>query len=273
MIAALAASPCDHRRGSNPCPPPVTLADVSLTRLSTLRRVSSALIVTARQMSRTQIIVSAITAAALVAIALLAPLPTAVQMRDWAKSAGPWFPLAFLGAHVVITVLPFPRTAFTLAAGLLFGPIVGIVIAVTASTLSALIAMIGVRALGWQLHALLRHPGVEALDDRLRARGWPAVLSLRLIPAVPFSVLNYAAGASAVRVLPYLLATMVGLLPGTSAVVILGDAMTGTISPLLALISLCTAGIGIGGLISERRRYRRECRASGNRDRPTAPRG
>ena len=173
----------------------------------------------------------------------------------------------------MVTVLPFPRTAFTLAAGLLFGPALGIAIAVTASALSALIAMLLVRALGWQFNSLLSHPGVEALDDRLRARGWPAVLSLRLIPAVPFSVLNYAAGASAVRVMPYLLATMVGLLPGTAAVVILGDAMTGNVNPILVLVSLCTASIGIGGLVYERRRYRREHRAVARPDRTTAPRG
>ncbi len=226
--------------------------------LSTLRRVGLALIETARQLSRTRVLLTAIAIAAAIAVVLLVPLPTAVQMRDWATSVGPWFPLAFLGAHVAVTVLPFPRTAFTLAAGLLFGPVMGIVIAVTASTLSALIAMVGVRALGWQFRSLLRYPGVESLDDRLRARGWPAVMSLRLIPAVPFSLLNYAAGASAVQVMPYLLATMIGLIPGTSAVVILGDAMTGHIDPLLALVSLATAAVGIGGLLYERRRYRRE---------------
>ena len=226
--------------------------------LSTLRRVGLALIETARQLSRTRVLLTAIAIAAAIAVVLLVPLPTAVQMRDWATSVGPWFPLAFLGAHVAVTVLPFPRTAFTLAAGLLFGPVMGIVIAVTASTLSALIAMVGVRALGWQFRSLLRYPGVESLDDRLRARGWPAVMSLRLIPAVPFSLLNYAAGASAVQVMPYLLATMIGLLPGTSAVVILGDAMTGHIDPLLALVSLSTAAAGIGGLLYERHRYRRE---------------
>jgi uncharacterized membrane protein YdjX (TVP38/TMEM64 family) len=84
------------------------------------------------------------------------------------------------------------------------------------------------------------------------------VLSLRLIPAVPFSVLNYAAGASAVRVMPYLLATVAGLVPGTAAVVILGDAMTGNVSPLLVMVSVCTAAIGLGGLIYEARRYRRQ---------------
>jgi len=41
----------------------------------------------------------------------------------------------------------------------------------------------------------------------LRERGWVAVMAMRMIPAVPFSVLNYAAGASAVRLLPYTLAT------------------------------------------------------------------
>jgi uncharacterized membrane protein YdjX (TVP38/TMEM64 family) len=177
-----------------------------------------------------------------------------VQLRDWATSLGPWFPLAFLAAHVFVTVLPFPRTAFTLAAGLLFGPGLGVAIAVTASALSALLALYLIRALGWQLSHLVSHPRVDALDARLRARGWPAVLSLRLIPAVPFSVLNYAAGASSVAVRPYFLATLVGLVPGTAAVVILGDAMTGNISPLLVLVSLCTAAVGIGGLVYETRR-------------------
>ena len=243
---------------SDPSRRAVTLTDVTTRGLSALRSVGAALAVTAGQMSRTRILITVIAMATLIAVVVLVPLPNAVQMRDWATSVGPWFPLAFLGAHVVVTILPFPRTAFTLAAGLLFGPALGITIAVTASTLSALTALLLVRALGWRLDAVLHHPGVEALDARLRSRGWPAVLSMRLIPAVPFSVLNYAAGASAVRVVPYLAATMMGLLPGTSAVVILGDALTGRVSPLLILVSVCTATLGIGGLAYERHRYRRE---------------
>lgn len=225
--------------------------------LATLRSVASALATTVRQASRTRITLTAIAAVTLVVVVLLVPLPTAVQLRDWATSVGPWFPLAFLGVHIVVTVLPFPRTAFTLAAGLLFGPALGIAIAVTASTVSALLALLLVRAAGWQLTRFVDTPGMESLDARLQTRGWPAVLSLRLIPAVPFSVLNYAVGASAVRVMPYLLATFVGLLPGTSAVVILGDAMTGHVSPLLMLVSLCTAAVGIAGLAYEARSARR----------------
>ncbi|MDH6193813.1 putative membrane protein YdjX (TVP38/TMEM64 family) [Mycobacterium frederiksbergense] len=224
----------------------------------TLRVVRATVIATASQLPPRRIAALLIGIVILVAVAVLVPLPTATQLRDWATSAGAWFPLAFLAAHIVVTVFPFPRTAFTLAAGLLFGPALGIAIVVVASSVSAVLALFLIRAAGWQLNRLVPHPRVDSLDTRLRRRGWPVVLSMRLIPAVPFSVLNYAAGASAVRVVPYTLATVVGLLPGTAAVVILGDALTGNVSPALILVSLSTAALGVAGLIFEMRLHRRE---------------
>ncbi|WP_082949990.1 TVP38/TMEM64 family protein [Mycobacterium sp. ACS4331] len=212
---------------------------------------------TVRQIPRRRIVLTAFVIVILVAVALLVPVPTAIQLRDWARSLGPWFPLAFLALHSVVTVLPFPRTAFTLAAGLLFGAALGITLAVVASAISALIALVAVRAFGWQMSSLVSHPSIDSIDAHLRRRGWLAVMSLRLIPAVPFSVINYAAGASAVRPLPYLCATVIGLAPGTSAVVILGDALTGSISPTLVLVSACTASVGIAGIIYEIRDHRR----------------
>jgi len=230
------------------------------TVVSTLRALPATVASIAAAIPRRRFLALLATIVILVAIALLVPLPTALQVRDWARSVGPWFPLAFLGAHIVVTVFPFPRTAFTLAAGLLFGPALGIGLAVTAATISAVIALLLVRAAGWQLNRLVTHPRVDSLDARLRDRGWLAILSMRLIPALPFSVVNYAAGASAVRVAPYTLATLVGLLPGTAAVVILGDALTGNVSPLLVLVSAGTAAVGIVGLVHEIRVYRRHHR-------------
>jgi uncharacterized membrane protein YdjX (TVP38/TMEM64 family) len=225
--------------------------------VSTLRAIRAAVIATASSVPPRRFFAILAAIVILIAVAVLVPLPTAVQMRDWATSVGPWFPLAFLAGHIVVTVFPFPRSAFTLAAGLLFGPVLGIPLAVVASTISAVIALLLVRAAGWQLSRLGRHPRIDSVDARLRERGWPTIVSMRLIPAVPFSVMNYAAGASAVRVLPYTLASFVGLIPGTAAVVILGDALTGNVSPLLFVVSLCTASLGIGGLIYEIRTHRR----------------
>jgi uncharacterized membrane protein YdjX (TVP38/TMEM64 family) len=226
----------------------------------TLRDLRAAVGAAVRQLSRPRTIAAVVGITVLVAVATWVPLPTPVQMRDWAESVGPWFPLAFLGAHIVATVVPVPRTAFTLAAGLLFGPLLGALIAVVASTTSAVIAMLLVRAAGWQLKRLVRHRSIDTVDERLSKRGWLAILSLRLIPVVPFSAINYAAGASTVRLLPFTLATVGGLLPMTTAVVILGDALAGHPSPLLFAVSLCTAAVGVTGLIIEIRHYRQHHR-------------
>jgi uncharacterized membrane protein YdjX (TVP38/TMEM64 family) len=227
-----------------------------------LRPAGTAVVATVRQVSTRRLVSTGAVIAILVAIALCVRLPSAMQLRDWSISMGPWLPVAFLIAHIVVTVLPFPRTVFTLAAGLLFGPVLGVTLAVVASTASAVIALELVRAAGWQLGRLVRHRAIEIADARLRDRGWIAVLSLRLIPAVPFAPLNYAVGASAVGVLPYTLATMAGVLPGTAAVVILGDALTGHVSPLLFLVSLCTGLVGIMLLTYEIRLHRRHHNAA-----------
>lgn len=237
---------------------------------NTLRSLARALRIAARELSRPRAVAAVVGITILVAVALCVPLPSAVQLRDWAHSVGPWFPLAFLVAHIVVTVVPIPRTAFTLAAGLLFGPVLGVVIAVVASTVSAVLAAALVRAAGWQLNRLHRHHAIHRVDRQLRERSWVAVLSLRLIPVIPFSALNYAAGASGLRMTPYTVATLAGLLPGTAAVVFLGDALAGHPNPLLLLISLLTSFVGLTGLFFEVRHYRRSHRQTSQPDEPAS---
>lgn len=246
-------------------------ADVTGARSLDVRGALAALIATARRIPARRLTATAVAIGVLVAVVWLVRLPNAVQLRDWAQTLGPWFALAFLAAHAVITVFPFPRTAFTLAAGLLFGPWLGIGLAVAASTCSALAVLVLMRGAGWRFGRWLHHPGLTALDARLQRRGWPAVVSLRFIPAIPFAVINYAAGASAVRTLPYLLATLAGLLPGTAAVVVLGDALTGRVSPTLFAVSAATAAVGVAMLAVEVRGHRRDtASAPTSGDRPDA---
>lgn len=191
---------------------------------------------------------------AVVAVALLAPHPSPQQIRDWAHSVGPLFPVVFFLVHALVCVAPFPRTVFTLSAGLLFGPVLGIGLAVGATTVSAVLALLVVRALDReQVAARLTHPAVRAVDRRLAKRGWLAVGSLRLIAPVPFSVINYCAGLSSVRTMPYLVATLIGILPGTIGVVVLGDALTGKTHPAMLVLSGVCITIGVIGLIVDAR--------------------
>lgn len=186
--------------------------------------------------------------------AALVPHPSIEQIRGWSDSVGPAFPLVFLLVHIVVTIAPVPRTLFTISAGVLFGAAVGIAIAVVATTISAVLALLIVRAIGRDaVAAHLTHPAVQAVDTRLARRGWLAVGSLRLIAAVPFSVVNYCCGVSSIRTLPYTAATIVGILPGTVGVVLLGDALTGRTDPaLLAISGICIA-LGVVGLVLDAR--------------------
>jgi uncharacterized membrane protein YdjX (TVP38/TMEM64 family) len=202
---------------------------------------------------RTRLLVAGLLLATLIVAALVLPVPTALQMRDWAQSAGIAAPMLFLLGQTVVTIAPIPRTVFTLAAGLLFGPALGVVLSLLATTLTAALAFVVVRRVGRSLlEPHLDRGLLRAIDARLHRRGWLAVASLRLIPAVPFSVLNYCSAVSSIRFRDYLVGT-VGVIPGSVALVVLGDALTGTTSPALLAISLGGAAIGVIGLIVQAR--------------------
>jgi uncharacterized membrane protein YdjX (TVP38/TMEM64 family) len=172
-------------------------------------------------------------------------------MRTWAQSVGIAAPLLFLLGHILATMTPIPRTVFTLAAGLLFGSVLGVALSLVATVLSAVLAFGVVRRLArGAVLPHLNHKVLRAMDVRLCRRGWLAVASLRLVPAVPFAVLNYCSALSSIRFRHYLAGT-VGVVPGSVAVVVLGDAFTGTTSPALLAVSLTSAAIGVVGLIVE----------------------
>ena len=192
---------------------------------------------------------------ALFVAALLAPHPSVSQVREWADSIGPMFPLVFFLVHSLVTVAPFPRTVFTLSAGVLFGSATGIALTVAATTVSAILALYLVRAIGrevvWQR---ISSPTIRRVDERIEKRGWLAVGSLRLIAFVPFSVVNYCCGISSIRLMPYAISTVVGILPGTIGIVVLGDALSGDADPRLLVLSGICISIGIGGLLFDARK-------------------
>ena len=200
----------------------------------------------------------AITLAALVTVFIAAwvflDVPPLSTLREWADTLGPWFPVVFWLLYVLITQFPIPRTLMTVSAGILFGTVRGILIAITATTVSAVISLLIVRTLlrDW-IAPRLTHPAVERINRRLEQRGWLAIFSLRLIAAVPFSVLNYAAALTRVPVVPFAAATLIGSLPGTVLVTIFGDTLTGEANPVVIAIMAVLAVVGIAGLIIDAR--------------------
>ncbi|MFD3701707.1 TVP38/TMEM64 family protein [Nocardia sp. NPDC058658] len=192
--------------------------------------------------------------AALFVLAMLVPLPGPQQIREWAGGAGPLLPLFFFLFYAVVAVFPVPRTVLTVTSGVLFGPILGSVIAMAATAVSATAALLGVRALGRaRVAEHLTHPAVRAVDDRLARRGWLAVAALRLIPLAPFSIVNYCCGLSSVRVGPYLAATVAGSAPGTISTVVLAGSLAGDSHPIAITVSAVCLSIGLIGLVVDLR--------------------
>ena len=156
--------------------------------------------------------------------------------------------------YVLITQFPIPRTILTISAGILFGTAQGIVLSLTATTVAAVISLTVVRFfLREWIAPTLTHPAVARMNSRLEERGWLAILSLRMIGPVPFSVLNYVAALTRVRVIPFAFATFVGSLPGTVLVTIFGDTLTGEAHPVFIAIMGVLAVAGLLGLVLDAR--------------------
>ncbi|OLT43077.1 hypothetical protein BJF85_03050 [Saccharomonospora sp. CUA-673] len=199
---------------------------------------------------RTKLLLGLLLLAGLVVAALVLPIPSPTTLRAWADDAGSGAVWLFLVAYAVCTIAPIPRTVFNLAAGLLLGEALGIGVAFTATLLSGLLGFLLARALGQEFVTRNMHrTPVRAVNARLESGGMLAVASLRLIPIVPFAPLSYCCGISHIGLRPYLVGTALGSLPGTIAVVVLGDALTGDTPPALLACYAVFAGLGAVGLI------------------------
>jgi uncharacterized membrane protein YdjX (TVP38/TMEM64 family) len=101
----------------------------------------------------------------------------------------------------------------------------GFVLASISSVLSAGGSFLAGRYLsrGWMLEKIALNEKIRAVDDAVSQEGWKMVALLRLTSIVPFSAMNYGLGLSRIRFRPYLLASWLGMMPGTLLYVYLGS--------------------------------------------------
>jgi uncharacterized membrane protein YdjX (TVP38/TMEM64 family) len=144
---------------------------------------------------------------------------------DWVGTLGPWGPVIFVGIYIVATVVLLPGSVLSLGAGAVFGLVRGVAIVSLASTLAATAAFLIGRHLAREAVArrIARHDKFAAVDRAVAAEGWKIVLLTRLSPVFPFTILNYAFGLTRVKLLHYVLASWIGMLPGTVMYVYLGS--------------------------------------------------
>src|ERR1700716_412210 len=165
--------------------------------------------------------------AGLIILSVNAPLREALGESLGRFRGSAWGPLPLAAAYPP-SCLVLPGSIITLAAGSLFGVVVGTAVVSLASVTGASLAFWLGRTLARGLveKRLGRTRRFRALDRAVAVGGFKIVLLTRLSPLFPFSLLNYAFGLTKVRFRDYVLASWIGMLPGTVMYVYLGSTVT-----------------------------------------------
>jgi uncharacterized membrane protein YdjX (TVP38/TMEM64 family) len=135
---------------------------------------------------------------------------------QWVDGLGLWGPAVFILGYAIAVVAFVPASLLTLGAGAIFGIVHGVIYVFVAATVGSCLAFLVSRYLARSAveKKLEGKPKFLAIDRAVEAEGFKIVFLLRLTPAVPFNLLNYALGLTRVRFADYAIAS-VGMLPGT----------------------------------------------------------
>jgi uncharacterized membrane protein YdjX (TVP38/TMEM64 family) len=149
-----------------------------------------------------------------------------MAFSDWVRALGAPGVVVFIGAYALATVLFLPGWIFTVAAGLVYGVAGGTAVALAGAVIGSTAAFLCGRYLvRKRVEAATRgNKKFAAIDKAIGEQGWKIVGLLRLSPLIPFNLSNYFYGVTRVALLPYVLASAVGMLPGTLLYAYLGGA-------------------------------------------------
>lgn len=136
-----------------------------------------------------------------------------------------WAPLVFVLAYTAATTLALPGSLLTIAGGAVFGFWWGSLLNTVGANLGANAAFGLGRTLGREGIEKLAGDRLAGLDKATARHGFIGLLTLRLIPLVPFNALNFGSGLTAMRWRDYALATVIGILPGTLVYTFSADAL------------------------------------------------
>ncbi len=178
---------------------------------------------------------------------------TPQQLQATLQGLGPWAAAAYIALFALLPAFFFPVAVLALAGGLLFGLLWGSVYTFIGAIINCGMMFLLARYVGRQkVEALI----AGKLDARWRNllqgnTGFLLLVILRLIPAVPYNLINYAFGLTSMSFRTYLLASAIGIIPGTLAFINIGDKALDISSPdfwiAIGLLLLLLAGTALLG--------------------------
>jgi uncharacterized membrane protein YdjX (TVP38/TMEM64 family) len=144
---------------------------------------------------------------------------------QWIENAGPAGPIIFFILYVVATVFMLPGTILTLGAGVVFGVVKGSILVSLSSTAGATAAFTVGRYIARNRveRRIEVNETFRAMDQAVGREGWKIVGLTRLSPVFPYNLLNYAFSLTRVSMRDYVIASWIGMIPGTILYVYIGS--------------------------------------------------
>lgn len=179
------------------------------------------------------------------------------ELQPWIESLGPLGPLAFIAIYVMASVMAIPGSPLTLAAGVLFGSVWGVVWVSLGSTAAAGVCFLIARYIARDAieKSLKNNQQFQKLDALTAEQGAFMVAIVRLLPIFPFNLLNYGFGLTRVPFITYLFWSWLCMLPATILYVVGADAVKQAVAkgeipwPLVGVIVIALIVLsGIGAL-------------------------
>ena len=186
----------------------------------------------------------------------LGSLVTPQQLQDAISCCGSWAAVAYIGLFTVLPAFFFPVAVLALAGGLLFGLLWGSIYTFLGAILNCTLMFLLARYAGRdKVEQLIQKKLSPVWQARLRnlnsGSGFALLVILRLIPAVPYNLINYAFGLTSMSYGTYILGSALGIIPGTLAFINIGDKALDVTSPefwiaigLLLLLLAVTGFLG-----------------------------
>ena len=171
----------------------------------------------------------ALLVAALVAASIIWPIHEWMQdLIIWVRASGAWGVVIFALVYILSVVLLIPGSILTLGAGFVYGPFWGTLLVSPVSVAAASIAfwLARGRLRPWVKQKVESNKHFDVVDQAVGQQGFKIVMLLRLSPVFPFTFLNYALGLTGVKARSYILASFIGMLPGTFLYTYLGSLVT-----------------------------------------------
>jgi len=138
---------------------------------------------------------------------------------------------AYVAVYTILVACSVPEAAVvTVAGGLLFGTVLGGTLAVIGATLGAIALFLAARAAFVDLMTKRAAPFMARIRPGIERDGFLYLLAIRLVPIFPFWLVNLAAAACGIRLIPFAAATLLGIIPGTLVFAAIGEGVASVLA-------------------------------------------